>query len=291
MGQRTLFDSTKFSTGSPPREGLTANWVGRRTSRDGPFIQFAVRPRRRHADGAGPRPAAATWSACTSARHRRVRPTSASKERLAGGPRRISPFFIPSATRHWPLGVGAIARARAGQSATCPTCTTRPRVGDSFGSSSAGDADVMIAGGPKPPSRRGRRRFCAMRALSKRTTIRPTLAAFDRDGRLRDGRGLRDRDLEELEHARRRDARSMRVVGYGCRATRSTIPRGENGAGAYQAGDAPEGCRREPSASNNQRARHLHPVGERWRWGDQARLRAHARNLALSSTKSMTGNC
>src|SRR5262245_43829028 len=140
---------------------------------------------------------------------------------LSGGPRRISPFFIPSAIITLAAGQVSIRFGAKGPNlATCTACSASAHaIGESFEIIRRGDADAMIAGGSEaaitPMSVGG---FAAMRALSTRNddperACRP----FDRD---RDGfiigEGAGVLILEDLEHARRRDAKIYaELVGYG----------------------------------------------------------------------------
>jgi len=140
---------------------------------------------------------------------------------LKGGPRRISPFFIPAAIVNLAAGwVSIRTGAKGPSSASCTACTSGAHaVGDSFRLIQHGDAEVMIAGGSEAAiTPLGVGGFCAMRALSTRND-EPQRASrpFDRD---RDGFVIGEGSgiviLEELEHARRRGARIYcELVGYG----------------------------------------------------------------------------
>jgi len=219
---------------------------------------------------------------------------------LAGGPRRISPFFIPSAIVNLASGwVSIRTGARGPNSATCTACTTSAHaVGDSYRLIQRGEADVMIAGGAEAAvTPLGVGGFCAMRALSTRNDD-PAHASrpFDKD---RDGFVMGEGSgiviLEELEHARRRGARIYcELVGYGMSSDAFHISApAENGEGAYQV------MRRtlkdagvEPSAVD-----YINVHGTSTPVGDKIEVLAikrafgeHARKLAISSTKSMTGH-
>jgi 3-oxoacyl-[acyl-carrier-protein] synthase II len=171
-------------------------------------------------------------------------------------------------------------------------------VGDSYRLIQHGDADVMIAGGAEAAvTPLGVGGFCAMRALSTRNDD-PAHASrpFDRD---RDGFVMGEGSgiviLEELEHARRRDARIYcELVGYGMSSDAYHISApAENGEGAYQV------MRRtlkdaglEPSAVD-----YINVHGTSTPQGDKVEVVAikrafgdHAKKLAISSTKSMTGH-
>ena len=140
---------------------------------------------------------------------------------IAGGPRKISPFFIPAAIVNMAAGQLSIRYGAKGPiSATATACATSANsIGDAFRTIQHGDADAMIAGGAEaavtPMSVGG---FAAMRALSTRNDD-PTHASrpFDRD---RDGFVIGEGSgiliLEELEFARARGAKILaEIIGYG----------------------------------------------------------------------------
>ena len=143
---------------------------------------------------------------------------------LQGGPRKISPFFIPAAIVNMAAGQISIRYGAKGPiSATATACATSANsIGDSVRMILHGDADAMIAGGSEaavtPMSVGG---FASMRALSVRND-EPTRASrpFDKD---RDGfvigEGAGILILEELEFARKRGAKILaEVIGYGMSA-------------------------------------------------------------------------
>src|SRR5207253_2701181 len=140
---------------------------------------------------------------------------------MTGGPRRISPFFIPAAIVNLASGwVSIRTGAKGPNSATCTACTTSAHaLGDSYRLIQRGDADVMIAGGSEAAiTPLGTGGFCAMRALSTRND-EPARASrpFDaqRDGFVM-GEGAGVVILESLEHARKRQAHIYcEVAGYG----------------------------------------------------------------------------
>jgi 3-oxoacyl-[acyl-carrier-protein] synthase II len=140
---------------------------------------------------------------------------------LNGGPRKISPFFIPAVIVNMAAGQISIRYGAQGPiSATATACATSANsIGDSVRMILHGDADVMIAGGTEasvtPLSVGG---FASMRALSTRND-EPTKASrpFDKD---RDGfvigEGAGILILEELEFAKKRGAKILgEVIGYG----------------------------------------------------------------------------
>jgi len=163
------------------------------------------------------------------------------KSLLDGGPRKISPFFIPSAIINLAAGQLSIRYGAKGpNTATCTACSASAHaIGDAYEIIRRDAADVMIAGGSEaaitPMSVGG---FAAMRALSTRND-EPQRASrpFDKD---RDGfivgEGAGVVILEELDFARRRSARIYaEVVGYGMSADafHITAP-SDDGDGPYR---------------------------------------------------------
>jgi 3-oxoacyl-[acyl-carrier-protein] synthase II len=219
---------------------------------------------------------------------------------LKGGPRKISPFFIPAAIVNLASGwVSIRTGAKGPNSATCTACTSGAHaVGDSFRLVQRGDADVMIAGGAEAAiTPLGVGGFCSMRALSTRNDA-PERASrpFDRD---RDGFVIGEGSgivlLEELEHARRRGAKIYaEIVGYGMSSDAYHISAPcEDGDGAVRvmrvtlqdAGVAPEAIDYiNVHGTSTPRGDVVETIATKTVFGD------HARRLALSSTKSMTGH-
>ncbi len=163
------------------------------------------------------------------------------KKFLEGGPRRISPFFIPAAIINLAAGqVSIIFGAKGPNCATATACSASSHaLGDSVRLIQTGIADAMIAGGAEAAiTPMGVGGFAAMKALSRRNG-EPQKASrpFDaeRDGFVV-GEGSGILILEALEHARRRGARVLaEVVGYGMGgdAFHITAPP-EDGSGAYR---------------------------------------------------------
>jgi len=219
---------------------------------------------------------------------------------LKGGPRRISPFFIPASIVNLAAGwVSIRTGAKGPNSATCTACTSGAHaIGDSFRLIQHGDADVMICGGSEAAiTPLGVGGFCAMRALSTRNDA-PERASrpFDRE---RDGFVIGEGSgiviLEELEHARRRGAKVYcEVVGYGMSGDAYHISAPcEDGDGAIRvmratledAGVAPEAVDYiNVHGTSTPRGDAVEVVAAKAVFGE------HARKLALSSTKSMTGH-
>ena len=219
---------------------------------------------------------------------------------LEHGPRRISPFFIPASIINLAAGQVSIRLGAKGpNSATCTACSASAHaVGDAFEIISRGDADAMIAGGSEAAiTPLGVGGFAAMRALSTRND-EPTKASrpFDKD---RDGFIIGEGSgvvvLEEYERARARKAQIYsEVVGYGMSgdAFHVTAP-AEDGGGAVRAMRAALAraeCRPE-------QVEYINAHGTSTPYNDKLETRAiktvfgdHARRLAVSSTKSMTGH-
>ena len=217
---------------------------------------------------------------------------------LEGGPRRISPFFIPAAIVNLAAGhVSMRFGAKGPNEATATACTTSAHsIGDSFRIIQHNDADVMIAGGSEAAiSPMGVGGFAAMRALSTRNDA-PEKASRpwdkDRDGFVI-GEGSGILVLEELEHARRRDAKILaEVVGYGMSgdAYHMTQPAPEHEGGFRVMRNALRDAGISPDAVGYVNAHGTStPIGDT--------LEAHAirnffgeRKIPVSSTKSMTGH-
>jgi 3-oxoacyl-[acyl-carrier-protein] synthase II len=221
---------------------------------------------------------------------------------LQGGPRKMSPFFIPATIVNMAAGQISIRYGAKGPiSATATACATSANsIGDSVRMIMHGDADAMIAGGSEaavtPMSVGG---FAAMRALSTRND-KPTHASrpFDKD---RDGfvigEGAGILILEELEFAKKRGAKILaEVIGYGMSAD-----------AYHMTGIAPEGQGAQRSMRAALRDAGIEP-------GEVGHINAHATStpagdgnesqaiegvfgeqalsgaLKISATKSMTGH-
>ena len=219
---------------------------------------------------------------------------------LSGGPRRISPFFIPASIVNLAAGHVSIRyNAKGPNEATCTACTSSAHsVGDAFKIIARCDADVMIAGGTEAAiTPMGVGGFAAMRALSTRNDApekasRPWDAG--RDGFVI-GEGAGVLILEELEFARRRGAKILaEVVGYGMSADAFHITQpAENGDGAYRVmlntlADA---------KIRPEQVGYVNAHGTSTDIGDKLETVAikrafgeHAYKVAISSTKSMTGH-
>jgi 3-oxoacyl-[acyl-carrier-protein] synthase II len=222
------------------------------------------------------------------------------KNLLERGPGRISPFFIPSCIVNLASGYVSIRyNAKGPNSATATACTTSAHsIGDSYRLIQHGDADVMICGGSEAcVTPMGIGGFAAMRALSTRNG-EPQRASRPWD-RERDGfvvgEGSGILVLEDLEHARRRDAPILaELVGYGMSADAFHITSPpEDGDGGFRVmRNALRDASIEPSE-----VQYINAHGTSTGLGDKAETIAikrafgeHAKRVAVSSTKSMTGH-
>lgn len=219
---------------------------------------------------------------------------------LAGGPRKIGPFFIPGSIINMISGQLSIMYGLRGPNlAVVTACTTANHsIGEAGRLIEYGDADIMIAGGAECAiSKLGVGGFCAARALSGRNED-PQGASRpwdkDRDGFVI-GEGAGVLVLEEYEHARARGARIYcELAGYGMSADANHITAPcEDGAGAIR-------CMANTlrnAALNPDQVDYINAHGTSTPLGDIAETVAvkscfgdHAKKLAVSSTKSMTGH-
>ena len=219
---------------------------------------------------------------------------------LEGGPRKISPFYIPSTIINMLPGQLSIMKGIKGPnfSAVSACATSNHSIGMAMRMIQYGDADVMVAGGAErgssPTSVGG---FCSMKAMSTRNDD-PQAASRpwdkDRDGFvLGDGAGILV--LEEYEHAKARGARIYcELAGFGASsdAYHMTAP-SENGEG-------PARCMKsamKDAGVNTEQVEYLNAHGTSTPLGDLAETLAmkralgdHAYKTMVSSTKSMTGH-
>jgi 3-oxoacyl-[acyl-carrier-protein] synthase II len=217
---------------------------------------------------------------------------------IEGGPRKISPFFIPASIINLAAGQVSIRfGAKGPNEATATACTTSAHsIGDAFKIIQRCDADVMIAGGSEAAiTPMGIGGFAAMRALSTRNDA-PEKASRpwdkDRDGFVV-GEGAGILILEDLEFAKRRGANILaEVVGYGMSgdAYHITSPAPEH-EGAYRVMlNALRDAKLQPGDIG-----YVNAHGTSTDIGDKLETVAIKRVFAekippVSSTKSMTGH-
>ncbi len=219
---------------------------------------------------------------------------------VAGGARKISPFFVPSAIINMVSGNLSIMKGLKGPNISIVSaCTTGAHnIGDAARMISYGDADVMIAGGAEMSTcPLGVGGFAAARALSTRNDD-PEAASrpwdIDRDGFvLGDGAGVVV--VEEYEHAKKRGARIYcELAGYGMSgdANHMTQP--------TPTGEGPARCMNNAmndAGVNKEEVSYINAHGTSTPAGDKAETMAvklamgsHSDKVVVSSTKSMTGH-
>jgi 3-oxoacyl-[acyl-carrier-protein] synthase II len=220
-------------------------------------------------------------------------------ELLKGGPRKISPFFIPAAIVNLAAGHVSIRYGAKGPNeATATACTTSAHaIGDAYKIIQRCDADVMIAGGSEAAiTPMGVGGFAAMRALSTRNddpekASRPWDAG--RDGFVI-GEGAGIVVLEELEHARQRGATILsEIIGYGMSADAYHITQpAEEGEGGWRVmTNAINDAKLTPSDIDYVNAHGTStPIGDLLETKAIKRTFGENTKIAVSSTKSMTGH-
>ncbi|MDA0189567.1 MAG: beta-ketoacyl-ACP synthase II [Proteobacteria bacterium] len=221
-------------------------------------------------------------------------------EYLAGGMRKISPFFVPGSIINMISGNLSIMYGYKGPNIALVTaCTTGTHsIGEAGRIIEYGDADIMIAGGAEATvSPLGLGGFCAARALSTRNDDPGTASRpwdKDRDGFVL-GEGAGVLVLEEYEHAKARGARIYaELVGFGMSADANhmTAPCEDGDGAARCMAAALRNARLNP-----QDIQYVNAHGTSTPLGDLAEtiavkraFGAHAGSLVVNSTKSMTGH-
>jgi len=221
---------------------------------------------------------------------------------IAGGPRKISPFFIPSTIINMAAGqVSILYGAKGPISATATACATSANsIGDSFRMIQHGECDAMIAGGSEAAvTKLSIGGFAAMRALSTRNDD-PQAASrpFDKD---RDGfvlgEGAGMLVMEELEFAKARGAKILgEIIGYGMSSDAyhmtGIAPEGAGAQRSMRAALRDSGIALEEVGYVNAHATST-PAGD----GNESQAielvfgeHATSKRLKVSSTKSMTGH-
>jgi 3-oxoacyl-[acyl-carrier-protein] synthase II len=222
------------------------------------------------------------------------------KTLLEKGPERVSPFFIPGIIANMAPGLIAIEFGVRGPNLSIETAcaASSHAIGESFRLIREGRVDAMITGGSEavvtPLAVAG---FCSMRALSTRNE-EPEKASrpFDlnRDGFVM-GEGAGILILEEMNHALERGARILaEVAGYGLSgdAYHMTAPDPEGAGAILCMSEAVQDAALRPEDID-----YINAHGTSTKLNDESEVRAikavfggHARKLAISSTKSMTGH-
>jgi len=217
------------------------------------------------------------------------------------GPRKVSPFMIPSLIANIASGIVAIEiKAKGPNFAIVSACTTGTHaIGEAMHIIKRGEADMMVAGGTEAAiTQTGFAGFCAMRAMSTNFNDEPTRASRPFDAR-RDGFVMGDGAgivvLETEEHARARGARIYcELAGYAttCDAHHITSP--------DLAGTGLANCLRNAlnySGVKPEEVDYINAHGTSTPYNDKCETAAvkavlgeHAYKVAMSSTKSMTGH-
>ncbi len=307
VGRITRFDPSAFATqiAAEVRDFDPTAYMDRKEARrNDRFVQFAYAATRMALDDAGfavtPANATRTGVLIGSGIGGAMTWEDQHRTLIERGPDRVSPFFVPMMIVNMATGVISILTGAKGPSSCVVTaCATGGNaIGDAARTIQHGDADVMLAGGAEaaitPLSMAG---FCAMKAMSTRNddparAVRPFDAT--RDGFVM-GEGAGVVVLEALEHAEARGAQVLaEVIGYGVTADAYHITQPDpEGDGAYRsmavaiadAGIAPEEIdyinAHGTSTPYNDR---LETLAIKRLFG------AHAKQLPVSSTKSMTAH-
>jgi len=218
---------------------------------------------------------------------------------LEKGTGRVSPFFIPMMIANMASGLLAMQFGAKGFNECVVTAcaTSTNAIGDAFKVIQRGDADIMITGGAEasitPASFAG---FCSMKAMSTNEDPSCACRPFDADRNgfvMGEGSGILV--LEELEHAKARGANIIaEIVGYGCTNDAyhmtAPAPEGEGGARCMKMAINDAGIRPED-------IQYINAHGTSTEYNDKFETAAiktvfgeHAKKLAVSSTKSMTGH-
>jgi len=221
------------------------------------------------------------------------------KTLLEKGPNRVSPFFIPMMIANMATGQIAIQYGAKGINeciiTACATGTNS--IGDAFKVIQRGDADIIITGGTEAPitplSFAG---FCSMKAMSTNPDPNTASRPFDleRDGFVM-GEGAAILILEEYEHAIARGAQILaEVVGYACTCDAfdqvQPAPNGEGSAKCMELAIKDAGIKPEDIDYINAHGTSTYYNDKYETMAIKSVFGSHARELAISSTKSMTGH-
>ncbi len=222
------------------------------------------------------------------------------KRLLEKGPKRVSPFFVPMMITNIAAGqISIMLGAKGPNTSVVTACASSTHaIGDAFKAIQRGDAEIMVSGGAESPiTQLAMAGFCTMKAMSTRNDDPKTASRpfdKDRDGFVM-GEGAGMLILEELDHALARNAKIYaEVVGYGLTADayHITAPAdgGEGGARAMEMAINDAGLTIEDVDYINAHGTST-PLNDRNETlAIKSLFKDHAYNLAVSSTKSMTGH-
>ena len=216
------------------------------------------------------------------------------------GPKRVSPFFIPGALINLISGQVSIRYGFKGPNHSVVTaCSTGAHaIGDAARFIKSGEADVMVAGGAESPiTELGIAGFNACKALSTKFSNTPSIASrpydMDRDGFVM-GEGAGIVVLEELEHAKKRDAKIYcEVLGYGLTgdAHHITAPPPDGDGGKRSMNAALINSQSDISEIDYINAHGTSTMADTIELGAVESLaKAHSSNISMSSTKSSIGH-
>lgn len=215
------------------------------------------------------------------------------------GQRRVSPFFVPMLIPDMASGqVSIITGAKGVNSCSVTACASGTNsIGDAFKVIQRGDADAMITGGAEAPiTNMSIAGFCSAKAVTHNEDPATASRPFDanRDGFVM-GEGSGILVLESLESAQARGAHIYaEIVGYGASGDAHHItapaPGGEGGARAIQMALDDAGLKPEEIQYVNAHGTST-PMNEKFEtMAIKSVFKEHAYNMAVSSTKSMTGH-
>lgn len=222
------------------------------------------------------------------------------KRLLEKGPKRISPFFVPMMITNMAAGqISIMCGAKGPNTSVVTACASSTHaIGDAFKVIQRGDAEIMISGGAESPiTPLAVAGFCTMKAMSTRNDD-PKGASRpfdkDRDGFIM-GEGAGMLILEELEHAQKRNAKIYaELVGYGLTADayHMTAPAdgGEGAARSMEMAINDAGLKIEDVDYINAHGTSTYLNDRNETLAIKSLFKDHAYNLAVSSTKSMTGH-
>ncbi|SHH09020.1 beta-ketoacyl-ACP synthase II [Tepidibacter thalassicus] len=219
---------------------------------------------------------------------------------LEKGPKRVSPFFVPMMITNIAAGqISIMLGAKGPNTSVVTACASGTHaIGDAFKAIQRGDADIMVAGGAESPvTPLAVAGFCTMKAMSTRNDDPKTASRpfdKDRDGFVM-GEGAGILVLEELEHALSRNATIYaELVGYGLTADayHITAPAegGEGAARAMEMALLDGNIKKEEVDYINAHGTSTPLNDKNETMAIKSVFGGHAYNLAVSSTKSMTGH-